>query len=57
MRQLNDFKLGRRCDPNMDAIVPQLSDEDMRDLATFFASLQPYSSTTVRGDGTKPLAR
>lgn len=44
LSQLRDFKQGRRSDPTMTAIVPQLSDEDMRDLAAFFASLKPYSS-------------
>jgi cytochrome c553 len=38
--QLNDFKDGRRRDPSMDAIVPQLSTQDMRDLAAFFASIK-----------------
>lgn len=42
--QLNDFKDGRRRDPNMDAIVPQLSAQDMRDLAAFFASVTPGAS-------------
>jgi cytochrome c553 len=44
LSQLFDFKEGRRSDPTMDAIVPQLSDGDMRDLAAFFAALEPYSS-------------
>jgi cytochrome c553 len=42
--QLNDFKDGRRSDPSMDAIVPQLSTQDMRDLAAFFASIRARSS-------------
>jgi len=42
--QLNDFEDGRRSDPSMDAIVPQLSAQDMRDLAAFFASIRPRSS-------------
>jgi cytochrome c553 len=56
LHQLQDFKEGRRSDPTMDAIVPQLSDEDMRDLAAFFAASEPYSSPsesdpikTIRG--------
>jgi cytochrome c553 len=44
LRQLMDFKEGRRSDPAMDEIVPQLNDADMRDLAAFFAALEPYSS-------------
>jgi cytochrome c553 len=44
LHELRDFKDGRRSDPVMDAIVPQLSDEDMRDLAVFFAASEPYSS-------------
>lgn len=44
LHQLQDFKEGRRSNPEMDAIVPQLSDEDMRDLAAFFAASEPYSS-------------
>ena len=39
--QLNDFKQHRRSDPSMDAIVPQLSTQDMLDLAGYFASLRP----------------
>lgn len=44
LRQLHDFKQSLRIDPNMDAIVPQLNEEDMRDLAAFFAAAKPYSS-------------
>jgi cytochrome c553 len=44
LRQLEDFKHGRRTDPNMGAVVPQLSDTDLRDLAAFFASREPYVS-------------
>lgn len=46
LHELQDFKDGRRSDPTMDAIVPQLSDEDMRDLAVFFAASAPFSSPT-----------
>jgi cytochrome c553 len=46
LRQLRDFKQGRRSDPTMDTIVPQLSEEDMRDLAAFFAAIEPYSSAS-----------
>ena len=44
LRQLQDFKQSRRSDPIMNTIVPQLSDEDMRDLAAFYATIEPYSS-------------
>jgi len=44
LRQLRDFKQGRRSEPNMNAVVPQLNDTDMQDLAAFFASLTPASS-------------
>jgi cytochrome c553 len=42
--QLNDFKDGRRSDLSMDANVRQLSTQDIRDLAAFFASIRPRSS-------------
>jgi len=44
LHELQDFKEGRRSDPTMDPIMPQLSDEDMRDLAAFFAASEPFSS-------------
>ena len=44
LRQLRDFKQGRRSDPNMDPVAAQLSEEDMRDLAAFFAAQEPHSS-------------
>jgi cytochrome c553 len=58
LRQLQDFKQSRRSDPIMNTIVPQLSDEDMRDLAAFYATMEPYSSPSesdpikaIRGKG------
>jgi cytochrome c553 len=42
--QINDFKVGRRHDSGMETIVPQLSTQNIRDLAAFFASLRPRSS-------------
>lgn len=36
--QLKDFKEGRRHDPNMDALVANLTREDMLDLGAFFAA-------------------
>ncbi len=41
IRQLRDFKNGRRPDPTMGAIASQLSDRDIQDLAAYFASLPP----------------
>jgi len=37
-KQLQDFKSGRRNDPSMDPIVKQLSQQDMADLAAYYAS-------------------
>ena len=42
--QLEAFKQSRRSDPDMNAIVSQLSDADMRDLAAFLEASEPYSS-------------
>ncbi|HLQ25977.1 MAG TPA: c-type cytochrome [Acidiferrobacterales bacterium] len=39
--QLKDFKEGRRKDPSMDAMVGNLSREDMLDLADYFAAQKP----------------
>ena len=38
LKQLQDFKTGRRSDPNMAPIVKQLSPQDMADLAAYYAS-------------------
>ena len=38
LKQLQDFKTGRRSDPNMDPMVKQLSPQDMADLAAYYAS-------------------
>ena len=46
LRQLRDFSQGRRSDPMMGDIAAQMSDEDMRDLAAFFARSEPASSTS-----------
>lgn len=54
LRQLRDYKQGLRHDPNMDAIVPQLSEADMRDLAAFFAAQKPSSSSS-ESDPTKAI--
>jgi cytochrome c553 len=42
--QLHAFKQGRRSNPNMNGVMPQLSDADMRDLAAFLEASEPYSS-------------
>lgn len=44
LAQMNDFSQGRRRDPNMQAVIPQLSTQDRRDLAAFFASVKARSS-------------
>jgi cytochrome c553 len=41
LRQLQAFKNGARTDPSMVAMVAPLSDEDMQDLAAYFASQKP----------------
>jgi cytochrome c553 len=38
LKQLQDFKAGRRSDPSMDPIMKQLSPQDMADLAAYYAS-------------------
>jgi len=43
--QLGAFKQSQRSDPDMNAIVSQLSDADMRDLAAFLEASEPYSSS------------
>ena len=50
--QLRDFKEGRRKDPLMSPMVANLSREDMLDLADYFSSQKPASST-YKVDGAK----
>ena len=38
VKQLKDFKAGRRKDPLMSPMAAPLSDQDMEDLAAYFAS-------------------
>lgn len=47
LKQLKDYKVGKtRSNPNMNAIVAGLSEEDMQDLAAYYASLpKPQGST------------
>jgi cytochrome c553 len=40
-KQLADFKEGRRTNASMTAMVAPLSDDDMKNLAAYYASLQP----------------
>ena len=39
--QLRDFQEGRRSDPQMDPIVKDLSRDDMREIASYFAAQKP----------------
>lgn len=41
IRQLADFKNGKRADPTMQAMAAGLSDEDMKDLGAFYESQSP----------------
>lgn len=43
--QLRDFQEGRRSDPQMDPIVKDLSRDEMRELAAFFAAQKPAPQT------------
>ena len=40
-KQLTDYKAGRRKNPVMNGIVANLSDDDMRNLAAYFAAQKP----------------
>lgn len=40
VKQLKDFKAGKRKDPSMDPMVKPLSDADIEDLAAYFSSLK-----------------
>jgi len=50
VRQLQAFKSGTRTDPSMVAMVTPLSDEDIQDLAAYFAAQKP---TGLEADPTK----
>ena len=41
VKQLREFKAGKRVNPVMQAIASQLSDEDMRNVSAFYASKEP----------------
>jgi cytochrome c553 len=41
VKQLSDFKAGKRANPIMQGMAASLSDEDMRNVAAFYASKQP----------------
>lgn len=40
VKQIKDFKAGRRKDPLMDDMVTSLSDQDIEDIAAYFSSLR-----------------
>ena len=44
VKQLQDFKAGRRVNDQMGPLVQVLSDQDIRDLAAFFATQQPSAA-------------
>lgn len=44
-KQLTDFKAGRRKNAVMNAMVANLSDDDLRNLAAYFAAQKPASGT------------
>ena len=47
IRQLADFKSGKRADPTMQAMVAGLSDEDMKDIGAFYQSQIPKYAKRV----------
>jgi cytochrome c553 len=49
-KQLGDYKAGRRKNPIMMGIVANLSDEDMRNLAAYFAQQKPRAGTAKDRD-------
>jgi cytochrome c553 len=53
--QLKSFKDGQRSDPVMTGQAARLSDQDMRDIATYYASFAP--ATHGGGDESSPGAR
>ena len=50
VQQLQAFKSGERNDPNMSAMVSNLSDADMAALAAFYASQRPKIGTIAVGE-------
>lgn len=53
LKQLHDFKSGARADPVMGAQVASLSEEDMENLAAYYASL-PVAPASTSGAGENP---
>ncbi len=47
LKQMQDFKNGKRKDPTMTAMVAPLSEQDMADLAAYFASQKIKSGKTA----------
>lgn len=40
IKQMHDFKTGRRVDPVMNEMAPSLSDQDIEDIAAYFESIK-----------------
>ena len=49
-KQLRDYKAGRRKNPVMTAMVANLSDDDMRNLAAYFSAQKPTGGTAKDRD-------
>jgi len=56
-RQLQDFKGGSRQDPVMTALAAGLSDQDMADLAAWYARQQPFAGSGGASDPTAIVAK
>lgn len=56
VQQMDDFRAGRRTDfaNRMDLIAKAMTDQEIRDVAQYFASLKPRTFTTVREAATVP---
>jgi cytochrome c553 len=52
-RQLQDFKAGSRNDPVMTAMSSPLSDQDMADIAAWYAGQEPFRGTGGGDDPTR----
>lgn len=55
LKQLKAFKSGDRKDPSMNALLTDLSDADLKDIAAFFASQKnPAEAKMAQGSGPAP---
>ena len=54
MKQLADYKSGKRASPIMDALSKNLSDENIKDLAAYYASLPKARTAPTTYDETLP---